>query len=55
VIGGINQVKEQTKHDATPGVANVPLLGWLFRRNEVSSETQELFIFITPRILGVRP
>jgi type IV pilus assembly protein PilQ len=55
VIGGINQVKEQTKHDATPGVADVPLLGWLFRRNEVSSETQELFIFITPRILAVRP
>ncbi len=51
VIGGINQVKEQTRNDQTPGLGNVPLLGWLFRRNESSSETQELFIFITPRII----
>ena len=51
VIGGINQVKEQTKNDRTPGMASLPLLGWLFRRSEVSSESQELFIFITPRVL----
>jgi type IV pilus assembly protein PilQ len=51
VIGGINQFKEQTRDDRTPGVANIPLLGWLFRRHAVSSESQELFIFITPRIL----
>ena len=51
VIGGINQVKEQTKNDQTPGLGSVPLLGWLFRRNESSSESQELFIFITPRII----
>jgi type IV pilus assembly protein PilQ len=53
VIGGINQVKEQTKNDQTPGVGNVPLLGWLFRRSDVRAETQELFIFITPRIVPV--
>ncbi len=55
VIGGIVQSKEQVKNDATPGVSNVPLLGWLFRRNETSSESQELLIFITPRILRVGP
>jgi type IV pilus assembly protein PilQ len=55
VIGGINQVKEQSRTDQTPGIANIPLLGWLFKRNEVSSETQELFIFITPRILRGAP
>jgi type IV pilus assembly protein PilQ len=53
VIGGINQVKEQAKNDRTPGIASVPLLGRLFRRSEVSAETQELFIFITPRVLPV--
>jgi type II secretory pathway component GspD/PulD (secretin) len=36
-------------------VANVPLLGWLFRRNETSSESQELLIFITPKILRTMP
>ncbi len=53
VIGGINQMKEQSKHDQTPGIASLPLFGWLFRRTEVSAETQELFIFITPRVLPV--
>jgi type IV pilus assembly protein PilQ len=55
VIGGIVQSKEQIKNDSTPGVGNAPLLGWLFRRNEASSESQELLIFITPRILRVGP
>ena len=55
VIGGINQSKENTKNDQTPGVGNLPLLGWLFKRNEVSSENQELFIFITPRVVQGRP
>jgi type IV pilus assembly protein PilQ len=51
VIGGINQVKEQVQNDQTPGLGNVPLLGWLFKRNQSSTESQELFIFITPRII----
>jgi type IV pilus assembly protein PilQ len=55
VIGGIVQSKEQVKNDQTPGVGNLPLLGWLFRRNESSSESQELLIFITPRIQRVGP
>jgi type II secretory pathway component HofQ len=28
----------------------VPLLGWLFKRDEMSDESRELLIFITPRI-----
>ena len=55
VIGGIVQTKEQTKNDQTPGVGNLPLLGWLFRRNEASAESQELLIFITPRIIRGLP
>jgi type IV pilus assembly protein PilQ len=55
VIGGIVQSKEQVQNDSTPGVGNVPLLGWLFRRNTTSSESQELLIFITPRIQRVGP
>jgi type IV pilus assembly protein PilQ len=55
VIGGILQSKDQIQNDSTPGVGNVPLLGWLFRRNTNSSESQELLIFITPRIQRVGP
>jgi type IV pilus assembly protein PilQ len=51
VIGGILQTTETTAVDQTPGVSKVPLLGWLFKRNDVRNESQELMIMITPRII----
>lgn len=50
VIGGIYVNREQTLEGRTPVLHRVPLLGWLFRRDEVSDESRELLIFITPRI-----
>jgi type IV pilus assembly protein PilQ len=51
VIGGVYVSREQTLQDRTPGLHRLPLLGWLFKRNEFSDESRELMIFITPRIL----
>lgn len=51
VIGGILQSTETTNVDQTPGMGRLPLLGWLFKRNDTRNETQELLIFITPRII----
>jgi type IV pilus assembly protein PilQ len=51
VIGGIVKTQETTTDDRTPGVSNIPLLGWLFKRSDNRSESQELLIFITPRII----
>ncbi len=52
VIGGIFLSTEQSTQSRTPGVSRVPLLGWLFKRNEVTDESRELLIFITPRIMA---
>ena len=51
VIGGIYVSREQSVGDRTPGLYRIPLLGWLFQRNEVTDESRELLIFITPRII----
>lgn len=51
VIGGILNSRESNSTDRTPGLSNVPLLGWLFKREDTRSESQELMIFITPRII----
>jgi type IV pilus assembly protein PilQ len=51
VIGGIYVSREQTAQDRTPGLYRIPLLGWLFQRNELTDESRELLIFITPRII----
>ena len=51
VIGGIYVSREQASQGRTPGLYRIPLLGWLFQRNEVTDESRELLIFITPRII----
>jgi type IV pilus assembly protein PilQ len=50
VIGGIYVSREQASQDRTPGLHRLPLLGWLFKRDELSDESRELLIFITPKI-----
>jgi type IV pilus assembly protein PilQ len=51
VIGGVMQTQNSTNIDQVPFLGNVPGLGNLFKRRTVNTSTQELFFFITPRIL----
>jgi type IV pilus assembly protein PilQ len=51
VIGGIFEGDQRTSADRTPGLSQVPLLGWLFKRDTLSQQDTELLIFITPRII----
>jgi type IV pilus assembly protein PilQ len=51
VIGGIYTSSAATTLDRTPGIGNVPILRWLFRRDTTSDTNTELLIFITPRII----
>jgi type IV pilus assembly protein PilQ len=55
VIGGVLTSRESQSNDSTPGVSRIPLLGWLFQKNDRSSESQELLIFLTPRIIRGLP
>jgi type IV pilus assembly protein PilQ len=51
VIGGVIQTQDTINRDQVPFLGDVPVLGNLFRRKSVSTSTQELIFFITPRIL----
>ena len=51
VIGGIYVSNSTLSTDKTPGLGNVPLLKWLFKRDRVDESNTELLIFITPRII----
>jgi type IV pilus assembly protein PilQ len=51
VIGGIFVSREQATQSRTPVLHRIPLLGWLFKRDENQDESRELLIFITPRVL----
>ena len=51
VIGGIIVTQQRTDIQQVPIVGSVPLLGNLFKHTTVSSTSQELLFFLTPRIL----
>ncbi len=51
VIGGIYQSNEQTSQQRTPFLSQIPILGYLFRNRFVTSNSNELLLFITPRII----
>jgi type IV pilus assembly protein PilQ len=53
VIGGIYITSTDNQSDRTPGLHKIPLLGWLFKRQEFTEESRELLIFITPRIIKI--
>ena len=51
VIGGIIVTQQNTNVQQVPLVGSVPILGNLFKHTTVSSKSQELLFFLTPRIL----
>jgi type IV pilus secretin PilQ/predicted competence protein len=51
VIGGIIVNQQRTAIEQVPFVGSIPVLGNLFKHTSVSSTSQELLFFLTPRIL----
>jgi type IV pilus assembly protein PilQ len=52
VIGGIYTRVNGENWNEVPILANIPVLGWLFKHKSVSDNRTELLIFITPRIVN---
>jgi len=51
VIGGIYKINKSDSESGVPGLMNIPILGWLFKKHTEEVVTAELLIFITPRII----
>jgi hypothetical protein len=51
VLGGLIQTKKSDVHRRVPIVADIPLLGNLFRYDSVAEERRELLIILTPQIV----
>jgi type IV pilus assembly protein PilQ len=51
VIGGVIQTQNSLTVQQVPLLGDIPYLGNLFKRRAVSTTTQELIFFITPRII----
>jgi len=51
VIGGIIKSTRTSGESAFPVLSKIPILGWLFKSQSKSDQSNELLIFITPRIV----
>lgn len=52
VIGGIYEMDANSSVSQVPFFGDLPLLGWLFKRDQQLDNKTELLIFLTPRILA---
>ncbi len=51
VLGGVFQNTQSKVTEKVPYLGDLPLLGRLFRRDQVDNQKQELLVFLTPRII----
>ena len=51
VIGGIFESESSRQNNRVPLLHRIPLLGWLFRSEAERESSEELLIFLTPRIV----
>jgi type IV pilus assembly protein PilQ len=51
VIGGVIQSKNSVSTFQVPFLGDIPILGNAFKRRAVTTETQELIFFLTPKII----
>jgi type IV pilus assembly protein PilQ len=51
VIGGILIIDRGVTYTKVPFLADIPLIGWLFKSKVNREEKRELMIFITPRVV----
>lgn len=54
VIGGIYTRSTSRNWSKVPWFAEIPIIGWLFKKRKESDERSEVLIFITPRIIKGR-
>jgi type IV pilus assembly protein PilQ len=54
VIGGIRKTRKDINEKGLPFLRKLPVLGWLFKTDAKENTTDELLIFITPRVVQLK-
>jgi type II secretory pathway component GspD/PulD (secretin) len=52
VLGGIYVVDKSERQSRVPYLHKIPVLGALFRSDEISDSRKELLIFVTPTVVA---
>ncbi|TXR51869.1 type IV pilus secretin PilQ [Reinekea thalattae] len=51
VLGGVYRLATSYTEDKTPVLGDLPMIGWMFRRETTSDDKSELLVFITPTLI----
>ena len=51
MIGGISKTTDKAARNGVPFFADIPLVGQLFRSNDNTTNKNQLYIFIAPKVL----
>lgn len=51
VLGGVYEANNELDEQRIPFLGKIPLVGWLFKQQNVTSNKRELLIFVTPKII----
>ena len=51
VVGGIRKTTDSEGGSGVPGLSKIPVLGWLFKSENIAKDLSEMLIFLTPRIV----
>ena len=51
IIGGLVSTRTLDSIEGVPGLKDIPVLGWLFKRKTISEDKVSLFIFLTPYVI----
>jgi type IV pilus assembly protein PilQ len=52
VIGGVSRHQDDKVESGLPWLYKVPVLGWLFKTQNITRQKRQLLIFITPKIMS---
>jgi len=52
VLGGIYESDKGHQQQGVPVLNKIPLVGWLFKQQNVTDNKRELLIFVTPRVIS---
>lgn len=52
VLGGIYESDKAQQQQGVPILNKIPLVGWLFKQQNVTNHKRELLIFVTPKVIS---
>ena len=55
VIGGMKMIRKVSRESKIPGLGDIAFIKWLFRNERSQNQVNDLYFFVTPRLMKKNP